>query len=143
MPTQENPDVLFDDWSVPSHAYHNTRVVCDQLGLTVNEKNLICACIYQESQFNNAAICRNRNTQGDVTSTDWGLCQINDWFHVIQTKDFPSVEYILSNPEAVVTWMIGMYQKGQLRQWVSYSSGAYMHWLKANSPMWRLSPALK
>lgn len=138
-PTQSNPDILVTDWSLPSNAYHNTRVLCDLAGLTLDEKNLICACVFQESQFKNTAVCRNKNAQGVVTSSDWGICQINDWYHIGIGKDFSTVDYVVANPDKCIQWMIAMYQHGMLKQWVSYSSGAYKQWLLPNSPMWRLA----
>ncbi len=120
------------------NAYHNVRVLCDRAGLTIAEKNLICACIYQESGFKNTALGSNRNAQGVVTSTDYGICQVNDYYHIGNGKDFPSVQYVLDNPANVVQWMISMYKHGMLKQWVSYSSGAYKKWLLPKSAMWKL-----
>lgn len=123
---------LYDDWSQPKNAYHNVRVLCDRANLSLAEKNLLCACIYQESTFLNSAVGKNS------TSTDWGLCQINDYFHIGKGKDFPSVEYVKTHPKEVVEWMIGMYKAGNLYQWSSYKSKAYLKWLKPNSPLWAL-----
>lgn len=126
------------DWSTAKGAYHATRVICDQLGLTVDEKNLICSCIYQESGFHNTAKNINERSDGTIGSTDWGLCQVNDRFHIGIGKDFPSVQYVLDNPDKIVTWMIEMYKHGKLGIWVSYSSNAYRKWLIPSSPMWLL-----
>lgn len=126
------------DWTSAKGAYHATRVTCDNLGLSLEEKDIICECIYQESGFHNTAVNRNKNSAGIITSTDWGLCQINDWFHIGPGKDFPSVQYVLDNPEKVVEYMINCYKHGQLKMWVSYSSGAYKQWGLPNSPMWKL-----
>lgn len=135
-----DPDSVIYPYDTPSHAYHNVRVLCDKANLTVNEKNLICACIFQESRFNNDAKNLNKNNTGTVTSTDWGICQINDYYHIApHGSPFSSVAYVLENPGAVAAWMISMYQKGELKQWVSYSSGAYKKWLAASSPMWELA----
>ncbi len=137
VPTVPVSDVL--DWNTPKGAYHATRVICDQVGLTVAQKNLLCACVYQESQFLNTALNRNRNSKGVITSTDWGLCQVNDWFHIGGNKDFPSVAYVLAHPDKVVAWMAGILKRtGKLQPWVSYTSGAYLHWLSPSSPMWSL-----
>lgn len=130
------PEILSFD--TPQHAYHAVRVLCDNAGLTVDEKNLICSCIYQESRFLNTAKGLNKNEAGVVLSTDWGLCQINDYYHIGNGKDFPSVQYVLDNPGAVVRWMITMYQHGMLKQWVSYSAGKNRQWLLPSSPMWKL-----
>lgn len=139
-----NPDTLTSDWTTQKGTYHNVRVLCDLAGLTLEEKNTLCACIYQESTFynylpdGNAVKHANLNGDGSVASTDWGLCQINDYYHIGITKDFPSVAYVLANPEAVVKWMIGMYQDGLLSQWDSYLHGSYRQWLLPASPMWLL-----
>lgn len=119
-------------WDTQKHSYHSTRVLCDEMGLSLEEKNLICACIYQESQFKNSAVGRNSNT------TDWGIVQVNDYYHIGAGKDFPSVEYVVNNPEKMVRWMIRCYKQGQLKMWASYSTGVYKHWLIPTSPMWLL-----
>ena len=131
-------DIMYPDWSTPHHAFHNTRVLCDFSGLTLAEKNIICACIYQESGFDINAVNYNKNAQGKILSTDYSLCQINDYYHIGQGKDFPSVQFVLDNPQKAVDWMIKMYKNGLLKMWVSYSSKAYLHWLKDGSPMWKL-----
>lgn len=138
VPTAPNPDTLAPDWSTQKNAYHNTRVLCDFAGLNVEQKNIICACIYQESRF--LIDVKHANvSNGVVESTDYGICQINDYYHIGAGKDFPSVEYVLDNPDKVVAWMIRMYQQGHIGQWVSYSSGAYRQWLVPSSPMWGLA----
>lgn len=126
-------------WDTPEHAYHSVRVLCDEARLTLEQKNVICACIYQESGFKNGAINHNTDSHGHIRSTDWGIIQINDHYHIGPGKDFPSVEYVLQRPEIVVAWMIGLFKAGKLNLWVSYSSGAYKAWLASNSPMWKLS----
>lgn len=126
-------------WDTPKHAYHSVRVLCDDADLTTDEKNLICACIYQESMFKNTAKNENKSkTTGAVLSTDWGLCQVNDHYHIGPGKDFPSVDFVLENPAEVVSWMITCYKQGNLKMWVSYSSGTYIKWLSTWSPMWLL-----
>lgn len=131
------PETLSFD--TPAHAWHAVRVLCDNAGLTYDAKNVICACIYQESRFNNKAVNHNINSQTRIiTSSDFGICQINDRFHIGLGKDFPSVTYVLANPDKAVQWMISMYRTGKLNLWVSYSSGAYERWLSPSSPMWAL-----
>lgn len=129
--------LLFD---TAQNARHSVRVLCDNSGLSIVPdveiegrlylaKDVICACIEQESNFNNAAINQNKNTAGKVLSTDWGLCQINDFYHIGPGKDFPSVDYVVENPGAAVQFMIDCYKAGELKLWVSYSSGAYRAFL--------------
>jgi len=126
------------NWSTPKAAWHSVRVLCDSAGLNLEEKNLLCACIYQESQFLNTATHKNF-VGGVLSSTDWGLCQINDWWHVTKYHDFPSAEFIVNNPDKAVAFMIDAYKNGGLSQWVSYSSGAYRQWLSPGSKMWMLA----
>lgn len=127
------PDKLL--WGTPKHAYHSTRVLCDEMGLTLEQKNLLCACIYQESQFLNTAVGKNKN------STDWGIAQVNDTkgWHIGPGLRFPSVQYVKDHPEECVRWMAGVLkQTGKLQPWASYTSGAYKQWLTSASPMWLL-----
>lgn len=138
LPMPIDPDSIVYPWDSPKHNYHNTRVLCDLAELTTEEKNLICACIYRESGFNNDAVNHNKDKSGNILSTDFGICQINDYYHIGFEKDFPTVDYVLSNPDKAVSWMIDMYQHGMLKQWVSYSSGAYKQFLLPSSPMWDL-----
>jgi hypothetical protein len=120
-------------WDTPEHSRYNVRKICDEEGLSASEKNLICACIYQESEFLNTAVCHNKNKKGEITSSDWGIVQCNDHWHIGEGKAFPSVEYVVNNPEKMVRWMIQMYKLGLLRLWVSYSSGAYKKHLARES----------
>ncbi len=115
-------------WDTTANSRHSVRVICDEMGLTVAEKNLICACIQQESNFNNKAVGKNIK-DGKLLSTDWGLVQINDYWHVGAGKKWSSVQQILDNPDKAVKWMIQMYKQGNLKMWVSYSSGAYKKYL--------------
>ena len=122
----------------PKDAYHAVRVLCDEEGLTLSDKNTICACIFQESQFSNLAVHENKNAAGVVLSTDFGICQINDYWHVKKYHDFASAQDIVANPTKAVVFMIDALKHGTLKQWVSYSSKAYLEWLQPNSPMWLL-----
>lgn len=119
-------------------ARHSIRVLCDEAGLSFDDKNTLTACIYQESEFFNIlpnglpVQCQNKNKAGVLTSTDWGIVQINDtkgWYIGPAPLPFPSVQFLLDNPEKAVRFMIKMMQQGMLRKWVSYSSGAYKRWL--------------
>lgn len=123
-----DPDVLIE-WESILGARHNVRVLCDLAGLTLEEKNIITACVKQESNFELRVMHQNIGATGKVVSTDWGIVQINDYWHIGPRKDFPSVEYVLSHPKECVQFMIDAYKHGALKMWVSYSSGAYKQWL--------------
>lgn len=132
-------------WDTPKNTWHSVRVMCDDAGLTVAAKNVLCACLYQESQFYNYEAdgdpvrFKNKDKSGETWSSDWGLCQINDYFHIGPGKDFPTVDYVMQNPDKVFAWMIKMYKNGQLGQWSSYKFGAYKKWLAPGSAMWLLA----
>lgn len=139
-PAQPSPVVAPLLWD-KDNARHSIRVMCDNSGLstspTINvdgkmyaPKDIICACIQQESGFdNNVEPRKNLDKTGKVWSTDWGICQINDYWHIIKYHDFKSVDDILQNPQKAVQFMIDCYKDGRIGQWVSYSSGAYKQWL--------------
>lgn len=128
MPTQPkvlDPDILLD-WSFIESAHHNVRATCDLMGLSWNQKQVLTACVKVESGFDIRAIHRNKNEMGQVWSTDYGIVQINDYFHIGVGKDFSSVEYVLNNPAACVKYMCEYYKKhGHLNAWASFTSGAY------------------
>lgn len=123
--------LLFDNYE---HSLHSVRVICDEMGLNWSEKATICACIYQESRFNNKAKGYNKDHTGHVVSTDWGICQVNDFYNIGKGKKWSSVQQVLDNPEHVVRWMITCYKQGKLDLWSSYKSingatPAYKQWL--------------
>lgn len=119
-----NPSAPYD-WSTPESSRHSLRVICDEEGLTVEQKNLMSQTLHCESGYNNATVHPNLNMHGLVTSTDYGICQINDHYHIGAGKDFPSVEYVHDNPEAVVRWMCKMVKARKLNLWVCYDAGLY------------------
>lgn len=123
----ENTDILYSDWSVPSQAKHNVRALCDLGGLTLYQKDVLSSCVEVESNFEINAEHQNKNSAGTVLSTDYGIVQINDYYHIGPGKDFPSVAYVLANPGACVQWMVKYYKTyGNLNPWVSWTSGAYL-----------------
>jgi hypothetical protein len=82
-------------WEVPKEAFKLTRIMCDELGLTYEQKNILCACIYQESGFKNRKadgspiINQNADSSGKVWSTDYGICQVNDYWHIGRARPSP------------------------------------------------------
>lgn len=116
-------------WDTPENARHSARMVMDTFGLTWKEKDLLCAVIMAESGFKNTAKNENKNAQGVVTSTDYGICQINTRYHIGKGNTFPSVQYVLENPDKVVAWMVKMYRAGHLNWWCAYANGSYKKYL--------------
>jgi len=114
-------------WDTPMQARHSVRLICDENGFTLEQKNTMCATIAVESGFNTKAINRNRNSKGVVVSTDRGICQWNDHYHGHEITN----DEALNNPEKAVRLMAFYWKKGEKyrRWWVAYSSGAYRRFL--------------
>lgn len=110
-------------WSTPKDACHSVRVICDEEGMSVIDKNLICQTINCESGFNIKAIHVNKSGSGD-----YGICQINDHYWIGEDKAFPSIEYVLENPEACVRWMIKQWKAGHRNWWVCYKDNLYKNY---------------
>jgi hypothetical protein len=146
------------DWSTAEAARHSTRLICDEEGLPLARdikvngklyqlKDILCACIMQESRFknfkkdgspqrnDNYSIIEHKQQDGSITherilsSTDWGIVQVNDRWHIGAGKDFPSVEYVLANPEECVRWMARLFKAGNANLWSSYKYKDYIQWL--------------
>lgn len=138
----ENPESAPTlDFSTQKAAYHSTRVIADEMGLSLNEKNDFCAVIYQESRFRKGAVGKP-NKNGTI---DYGLCQFNDGknsrgvpYWIGQGAAFSSIEEVLNNPEKCVRVAIRTVKAGHWDWWSSFKSGEYRHWLAENSPMWAL-----
>jgi hypothetical protein len=132
-----NPDTMLPWNHNAADNRHNVRVCCDLAGMAVEDKNILCAVVGGESGWLNylengssyPVTHRNLNKDGSLSSTDWGLCQVNDFWHIGEGKDFPSVDYVMQNPTAVVQWMIEMYKAGKITMWDAYLSGAYLRYL--------------
>lgn len=135
-------------WDTQKRAFHSARVVMDETGLTGvtdkatghSAKDLLCACIFQESRFRPSAIGKP-NSNGTI---DYGLCQYNNgklngvplW--IGPGAAFASIQEVLTNPEKNVRIMVKTYKQGHLDWWASYKFGDYKPWLLPSSPMWEL-----
>lgn len=116
------------NWDTPEQARHSVRLICDEEGLPLDLKNDLDACVHVESDYSPKAMHQNM-VNGTVSSTDYGIVQVNDYFHIGPGKDFPSVDYVLANPEACVRWMAKLFKAGKANLWSSYQSGAYKKYL--------------
>jgi hypothetical protein len=120
------------DWSNPTAVRHSIRVMCDENQLTLEAKNILTACIQQESRFNPKAISKP-NSNG---TTDYGLCQYNDGknakgvpYWIGKGAAFKDIDEVLNDPEKNVRVMIQMMKAGKINLWSSYATGAYKKWL--------------
>lgn len=129
-------------YDTPKQAWHAVRVTCDSAGMTLAEKNELCACIYQESGFHKDAVGK-MNSNGTI---DYGICQFNngknksgDALWIGPGAAFSSIQEVLGNPQKCVDVMVSEFKAGHKNYWASYSTGAYKKWLDPNSPMWILA----
>lgn len=120
---EPTPEPLKYDWSSKEKSRYSCRVIMDEYNLRWTQKDILCAVIEAESNFNIKAVNDNGN------SKDWGICQINDYWHVGEGKEFRSVEEILEFPEKSVHFMIRMYLAGQLNLWTAYKNKSYQRYL--------------
>lgn len=127
--------LLFD---TVQNSRHSIRVMCDNNGLSLYNKNVITACIEQESGFKNLKadgtpmIHENfSRITGKLLSTDWGICQINDTpkWHIGPGLYFSSINDVTAHPEKAVQYMITMLKAGKINLWDSYVSGAYLKYM--------------
>lgn len=127
-------------WETTAQARLSVRQLCDAMGMPLTPtfnvngkmhliKDVLCACIEVESNFNPKAVHYNKDQAGHVWSADWGIVQVNDYWNIGVGKQFPSVDYVTSNPEACVRWMIQEFLSGHESMWSSYSQGLYKQYL--------------
>lgn len=116
-------------WDTPAHCRRNVRVIADEMGLTWNQKNTLCATIHGESNWNTKAICINRRKDGSVASTDRGLCQWNDYYHGSEITP----DEAINNPEKAVRIMCSYWKAGLQNQWVAYLNKSYLKYLPMES----------
>lgn len=134
------------DWGTVAGARHAVRVICDEMGLIFEQKDTLCATMGGESGWQTYYLSGPKKGQvvklqnkdpktGAVWSTDWGIAQINDHYHIGPGKDFISVEFVLANPEAVIRWVCKMWLAGRRTMWVAYTSGRYKQFMVAPVPV--------
>lgn len=112
-------------WDTPANIKHSVRLICDEEGLTLEQKNTLYATINGESGFKLTARNDNKNKKGVVTSTDWGLCQWNSRYHGSEITPDEAVH----NPEKAVRLMCAYWKRGQRSLWCAYANGSYKKFL--------------
>lgn len=124
MPQTLDVTTIYPDWTNPVIARHNLRVICDQEGLTFEQKTTMSKVIHCESGYNVNCVHPNLNENGEVASTDFGICQWNDYYH---GEEMPQ-QTALHNPEAAIRLMCKYVKQGLIKEWVCFSSGLYEHY---------------
>lgn len=123
------PEPVKIQWDTREHIKAACQTICDEESLNAEQKQTLVATIEGESQFKLAAKNENKNDKGQVLSTDWGICQINDYYHIGAGKSFPSVDFVLNNPGACVRWMCKQWKAGNRNWWIAYKNGSYKKYL--------------
>jgi hypothetical protein len=106
---------------------HNVRVLCDLKNLSGHDKNVITACVEQESDFNPSAVGKP-NENGTI---DYGIAQFNNGeLHGVPLwigtgAAFATTQEVLSDPTKCINLMIDEFLAGHPNWWMSYSTGAY------------------
>ncbi len=111
-------------WDKPADARHSVRLICDEEGLTVEQKNTMCATIGAESGWIPTAVHKNI-VNGKITSVDYGICQWNNYYH---GKEISPAEAV-NNPEKAVRLMCAYWKQGKRSMWMGYTSGNYKRYL--------------
>lgn len=112
---------------VPETMQQMVLRVCKEEGLSLKMSSDVYKTIHCESNFNPKCIHPNV-VNGKVSTTDYGICQINDYWHIGPGKDFPSVDFVMNNPEACVRFMCKMAKAGKLNLWVCFQKGLFLHY---------------
>lgn len=112
-------------WDTPTNARHSVRVICDEEGLDIEQKNTMCATIGAESGWTTTAIGKP-NSNG---TRDWGIVQLNDGLWIGQGKPFLTTDYVLTHPEECVRWMSKQWKLGHRNWWIAYKNKSYLKYM--------------
>lgn len=133
-------------WDTVDEVKHSIRIICDEEGLNLEQKNTMYATIGGESEYILDAVCLNLSNGESVStryaqivnerqillqkgitilSIDYGLCQWNGYYHGKEITPSESV----NDPEKAVRLMCGYWLRGQRNQWIAYKSGRYLKFM--------------
>ena len=133
IPTPQ-PEVPKYDWSNPTTSRHSVRVICDEEGLTFDEKELICATIECESGFD-----KNRTNKNADGTVDYGICQMNTHWYIGKGKPIASIDEAINDCEKCVRVMIHAYQGKlpgyRLKNWVCFSGNYFKKYYKGSEDL--------
>lgn len=112
------------DWSTQEKARYSVRVICDEEGLSVKDKNDLCATVGGESNWKPRAIGKP-NKNGSI---DYGIVQLNDEYWIGEGKLYPNIEAVYNDPEGCIRWMCKQWAKNK-NWWYAYKNRSYVNYL--------------
>lgn len=100
-------------WNTYENARHSTRVICDEEGLTVFQKNQLTETIKCESGFKPDVIHINANG-----TKDCGIAQLNEKYYL--TPNNMTCEDAISDPEKCIRITARAFKKGREHDWICW-----------------------
>lgn len=125
-PVEVHNEVMKYDWSTQEKARHSTRVICDEEGLPVKDKNDLCATVGGESGWNPKQKSLKPNFDG---THDYGIIQLNEKYWIGEGKLYPNIEAIYNDPEGCIRWMCKQWKAGNKNWWYAFKNGSYKKYL--------------
>jgi len=110
-------------WDNRQECIESFYKICKEEGVNADDTELLRKVINCESGFNPKAKLVNKNG-----TTDWGICQYNDYWYIGEGKPIASVDEAVNNPEKCIRVMIQQFRAGRLKDWVCYSAGKYLNY---------------
>lgn len=102
-------------WDTKANARNSVRIICDEEGLTLKQKNEVTETINCESGFKTNAV--NKNTNG---TSDYGIIQANSYWYIGKGKPIASIDEAINNPTFCVRIMARAFKNGRAKDWICY-----------------------
>lgn len=120
------PQIVIPDQHLPEKApevetpQQMVLRVCKEENMGEILTDQIYRTVQCESNFYSHAKRENKGENGKVLSTDWGICQYNDYYYIGPEKPIPSIDVALNDPEFCVRVMCRMFKQGRARDWICW-----------------------
>ena len=95
------------------------------LGSEITEEFL--ATIWGESGFNQWCENQNKNSKGEVVSTDFGIAQLNDYWYLKPLG--MTGEEAIADPQRCLTVMATAFKNGRADDWCAHKNGGYLKFM--------------
>lgn len=119
------PETLKYDWSTQEKARYSVRMICDEEGLSVKDKNDLCATVGAESGWKP----RQRSLKANFDGTyDHGIIQLNEKYWIGEGKLYPNIEAVYNDPEGCIRWMCRNWKRNK-NWWYAYKNGSYLRYM--------------